>query len=66
MAFDLNQNQRNTVAEKVMDLANLAVIALVIGQILSSRFEFIAAGLGMVLFLIGYSVAFIIMKGGAK
>ena len=53
MAFNLNQGQRNTVAEKVMDLANLSVIALVIGQILSSRFELVAAGLGMALFLIG-------------
>jgi len=47
-----------------MDLANLSIIALYMGQILSSRFELVAAGLGMILFLFGYIVAFTNLKGG--
>jgi len=66
MAFDLDQTQRNIVAEKVLELSNLSVVALVVSQILSSRFELFAASLGMALFLIGYIVAFTLMKGGEQ
>ena len=39
MAFDLVKDQRNIVADKVMELSNLTVIALVIAQILGQKFD---------------------------
>jgi len=66
MLFDFDKGQRIVIAEKVMELSNLAVAALVIGQVLAGRFDFRAAGFGLVLFLVGYIVAFFIMKGGGE
>ena len=66
MLFNFDRDQRNVIAEKVMELANLAVAALVIGQILSMQVSFRAAGLGLVMFLVGYVVAFVVMRGGGR
>ena len=66
MVFNFDRDQRNLIAEKVMELANLAVAALVIGQILSMQVSFRAAGLGLVMFLVGYTVAFVVIRGGGR
>lgn len=59
----LTQDQREKVAEKLMELGNVAAGALLFGQALSgSPFNFTLAFLGLLLLFWFYAMAFILMK----
>lgn len=60
----MNLKQRQLLASKLMDLANLGYVSLVIGQVLADNFEVVSVGLGMTLFIVLYIVSIIILQGG--
>jgi hypothetical protein len=63
----LTIDQRGRVAEKIMELGNLAFVGLILGQALAGRpFDFRLATIGAVGILIAYFVALRIMRGGEK
>jgi hypothetical protein len=62
MAEKLSSDERSRVAEKLMELGNLIVGALVVGQILTDRRNVLAAIGGVIVFLGLYFVAIQIMK----
>lgn len=66
MLFNFDHDQRRSIAEKLMELANLAIIALFFGQLLSLQVDLQAAGVGLGLFVAGYLIAFSLMKGGER
>jgi hypothetical protein len=64
MTRKLSSDERARVAEKVMELGNMIVAALVIGQLLIERKDPYVAGLGIAVFFGLYMVAYQIMKRG--
>ena len=65
MAKRLTAEQRGRVAEKMMDLGNIAVAALLFGQAFSgASFSLLLATLGLLLLALGYTWAIALMKGG--
>lgn len=60
----LSSDERARIAEKMMELANLTVAALGIGQILSREVQLFAAVCGIIIFLVLYYLAVQIMKRG--
>lgn len=60
----MNLKQRQLLASKLMDLANLGYASLVIGQVLADNFEVVSVGLGMTLFVVLYIVSIVILQGG--
>lgn len=67
MTKRLTVDQRGRIAEKVMELGNLAFAGLILGQALAGRpFDFRLALLGFIVMIIAYLVAVRFMKGGEK
>lgn len=64
MAKPLNPEQRDRIAEKVMDFGNLAFVAMVISQFVSDGFNLPRFILGGLLAAEAYYVGYLIMKGG--
>lgn len=64
MVRPLDKNQRQSLAEKLMELGNLTFAGLVVGQAFSSQFQATHALLGLVLFVILYMLAIRYMRGG--
>ncbi len=65
MAKPLVQDDRRAIAEKVMELGNLILVALAIGQLLAlPKFNEMVAVFGIVLFIEAYFVAYMLMRGG--
>lgn len=63
----LTVDQRGRIAEKVMELGNLAFGGLILGQALSGRpFNFRLAAAGVVGMGVAYLIALRFMKGGEK
>ena len=60
----MNAKQRQLLASKMMDLANLGYASLVIGQILADSFEASIAFLGIALFAILYITSIKVLQGG--
>jgi hypothetical protein len=63
MANALTATERSKFAEKLMDLGNMILAALAIGQVLTERRDFIVAATGVVAFVLMYVIAYAIMKG---
>ncbi|MBZ0280291.1 MAG: hypothetical protein K8L97_06095 [Anaerolineae bacterium] len=63
MAKKLKPDDLARIAEKLMELANLTIAALGIGQILSGHANLLAAIAGIVVFLGLYYSAFQVLKG---
>jgi hypothetical protein len=61
MAQKLSQDERARIAEKIMEVGNLILAALVVGQVLSDKVDVIAAFGGAFVFGIAYYVAYLIM-----
>lgn len=60
-------DQRGQIAEKVMELGNLAFGGLILGQALASRpFNFKLASIGVTGAIASYIAAIRLMKGGRK
>lgn len=66
MLFSFDASQRRVIADKVMELANLAFAGLVIGQVVTTGFDLVIALGGLLMLIAGYLAAFIILKGGGK
>lgn len=64
MARKLSQDERARIAEKIMEIGNLVLAALVVGQVLSSRIDLITATAGVGVFGLAYFVGYQIMKRG--
>lgn len=64
MWLRFDREERKSIAERLMELGNLSIIALFLGQFLSRKVESQAAMIGLAVFLVGYTVAFMLMKGG--
>ncbi len=64
MGFYFGKDQRKIIAEKVMELGNLAFAGLVISQMLVGIFDFQIASIGLIMFLSAYLGAFYMMRGG--
>jgi len=64
MAQKLSSDERARIADKLMELGNLFLAALVVGQVLTDRKDLLAAGAGLVVFLGMYFIAVQIMKRG--
>jgi len=63
MVIRVNEDHRKLYADKVVDLANIAVGALVFGQILSERgFSFRLTLIGLMLFLSGYLMSYLLLR----
>lgn len=58
----LNRNQRELLAEKGCDLANLAAGALVFGQLLAERFSFWLAAGGLIMWVGFVALAFALIN----
>ncbi len=58
MALKFDKAQRNIIAEKLIDLGNLILLALTLGQVIANRYEIKGAALGVIIFVICYSIAF--------
>jgi len=62
MVIRFNQDHRRLYADKIVDLANIAVGALVFGQILSERgFSFRLTLIGLTLFISGYLMSYLFL-----
>ena len=64
VARKLSTDERSRIAEKIMEMGNLMLAALGVGQILSGRVDWIAAVGGIAAFALAYFVAYEIMKRG--
>ncbi|HCS78756.1 TPA: hypothetical protein DIV55_03355 [Patescibacteria group bacterium] len=64
MARRLSTDERTRIAEKLMELGNLTIAALGIGQILNRQTDLIAAGAGIGVFLLMYYIGIEIMRKG--
>lgn len=65
MVHKLSSDERGRIAEKLMELGNLVLAALVVGQIISERPEnLISAGVGIAIFVGLYFCGYQIMKRG--
>lgn len=65
MQVQLSVIQRNTIAEKLIELGNLTATALVVSQALDTKqIKFTALFLGLVAYLVCFALAIRIMKGG--
>ena len=62
----LTDDQRNTVAGKIMEWGNLLFAGLVVSQGLSQSINYSATLLGTVGLLFAYFLASRVMRGGAK
>lgn len=65
MKIILSRDQANLVAEKYMDLANLALIGLVVAQFTSENvFNLWWGFIGLSLYAILYYLSYFVMRGG--
>jgi hypothetical protein len=64
MIGNLNQEERQIVAEQFMALGNLSFGALVVGQVVGKGFNFIASIGGVIMIISAYQAALIIMRRG--
>ena len=64
MARRLSTDECTRIAEKLMELGNLTIAALGIGQILNRQTDLIAAGAGIGVFLLMYYIGIEIMRKG--
>ncbi len=59
----MTPKQREVLAEKLMDVANFAAGALLIGQIISKEFNWIWTVAGGVIWLTFYAIGLFFLKG---
>lgn len=65
MTRKLSSDERGRIAEKLMELGNLVLAALVVGQIISDRREnLVIAAVGIAIFVGLYFCGYQIMKRG--
>jgi hypothetical protein len=64
MADKLTATERSKFAEKFMDLGNLFLSALALGQLVTRQFDPILAAVGIIAFLLMYVFAYLLMKRG--
>jgi hypothetical protein len=62
MTNTLTPTEKAKFAEKLMDLGNMILAALAIGQVLSDRRDFFVAAIGVGAFMMLYIIAYAIMK----
>ena len=63
MAIRFNEDHRRLYADKLVDLANVAIGALVFGQILSERgFSLRVTLMGLMLFMSGYLMSYLFLR----
>ena len=63
MARQLSMDQRGRIAEKLMDLGNIGVAALIFGQAISDiAFDLRLAVVGLVMLVILYVAALVLMR----
>lgn len=59
----LNQKQRETFAEKILDIANIAVGALIFGQFVAgTKFNYYITILAVAIFVICFVISYILLK----
>lgn len=58
--------QRDLIADKLMDSANLALGALVFSQLIADKIHLFLLFLGMVMYLFGWISAIRLKKGGRR
>lgn len=64
MVIRFNEDHRRLYAYKLVDLANIAIGALVFGQILSERgVSFRVTLMGLILFISGYLMSYVFLRG---
>jgi len=59
----MNKRQRQAFAEKLMDVGNLAVGALLLGQFLAKEFNWLWTVAGFGAWMILYSVGYFLLRG---
>ena len=65
MQIYLSQEQANRIGEKLMDLGNLSLAGLVIGQVVPSvKFNLYSALAGFFGFVFSYIAGYYVMRGG--
>ena len=63
-SMKLRAKQRDLIAEKLMDSANLALGALVFSQMVSGNIQYVLLVLGLFLYFTGWFSAIRLKKGG--
>jgi hypothetical protein len=64
--MELNTTQRDLIADKLMDSANLALAGLVFGQLVTDRIQPFLIVLGLSLYVGGWTISVRLKKGGDR